>query len=1459
MDKHARLSNTLPGKARPRRLSLCNALLLSLALSVIASSVMAQLSGDVLQALDAMQNGTASEQQRALLFKNNDAINAASLNGWIPDSTYQKVQGDYARLNQRFAADAAREAGAGFRVQTASAPTYSPGTDSDYITVISDPKQVEQMQRSYNQRINDYLRDNNVLDQSRTDWHNRLDTDFMADPTMLRDEEKFRQVAKLNNDAYKRRQAAKFEAASRAQDGLKVTPEQFRDYGEEMRDFIQKKQKLMKEMRANPERLSDPALRAEYHRLMAQEQKYISRIESANDTLRTQEGLGKLARDPGAPMYEVFRDADGKLVMKRQLHSGNRAPTDPRIASREIQMGHDASLAKRAAKRSAENFGTTGAGSAVGGNAMDRALAEYAESMAEASRRSPAFAARAAEDIADLVDHMPASAKGELLDRIRRTQGMAFTEKVASAMRQRAAGRLAAPGARFAASSEIAESARGLNPAQKGELIESLKRTHGEDFARDAAQAMRKQEARAVRRLSGRVMDALGAVGVAADLYDAASNASTYLDNMATATDPNISDEDAKAAFAKAQQAAERLAAAGGFGALMEASPTFAAAFGSWTIGFHGGRWVLENTETGQWIGGMASDLIERMAGDYIDRQVRAVGRAACDITDLLGGRSDCAIDAEQTRKLESAYWRAIREGRLRMKPGVRTTDIRAALRVGDIEGARDLVERVDNQRKQRLSGLLAQGDTVLPSCERTQMEGLRSELAEFGDDSDQAAALLEKLIAEIAVAEAYSEAELAWLDGDLAAVRSQLALVAGSHCAARRADAERLAQQVDSLQQALTAGQTALESCDTDALAELKTTLAGFPVVSAQQMLAAIDDQYAALRPLRDARRAYREGRLEAAQVAISKLDPTVCAAVTGQIGKYQDKIARMRKLMQRVDQAVSNCKLEQARMLRDKLATGRHVLIQDALQRIDQMLTAATAFDQATAAWIKGDLEQTEALLDIAAQSRCTDYSERIAERRAKLERLREVLKTVDQTLASCDAAAAAALRDRLMGRSHLLLQQAVRTLGRVVDAHADNDAAKAAYTAGKLRSTERHLTMAQSELDKMASDQCTALQTIVAQRQDKLARLRKLVQRIDSAAAACRRPVIKTLLDKLSTNKHALVQRKLRQLRVALRDCSKPRPKLATSKTDKRSRAQRDCRARYGTGADIGTQADGSYYCRCGDGYLKNETGDHCLPEKQVIAAGERYCSKLLDNGVLIKAEAENNYQCGCPQGKTADERNHTCLDRADIVALGREACARSGKVLGMARSYNDYACCPRDMPHYQAEDNSCNRYSAEQRRVMQQQQQKQAREQRQRQQAQAEAQQHQQDLRNAQEVMHGLTNILRTINGQGSSDWNVYPGYGGTGSYGGSSGSSGGHKDRSNSGKGSGNARCESLARQMAQLANRQQSIMSRGGGNVECELWRTGKRYFEVLQQGVSLGCPGFHAGSASFPAGNTCH
>ena len=572
------------------------------------------LSIDELEALAALRYGSATSAQKALLFSRNDAVNRAAIQGYITDDLYQHAQREFAGTNQRLARDAALEAGAEFRVQTASSATYSPGTDSDYITKITDPDQVVQMQDGYNRRINAYLKKNG-LSTNRTDWHVQLDTDFMADPGGVTDAQ-FRTIAKLNNDAYRRRTAALYEAVSRAPDGTRVPPELFTGYAEEMKEFIAKKQKLLARMRQNPQMLQQPSFQAEFHRLMAQEQKYISRIEGSNVLLRGQRGLAPIQSLDDVALYTVRKADDGTWHLLR-----------------------DPSIAKLGSKRAAALFRTTATANAVARNSLENAIERLAQSMAEASLRDPDFARAAARDIATLLSDFP--------------------------------------------------------PARRGSFIDAIARSQGDDVARDIVEAMRAQQRAALlagksglRRWAGRMLNALRVAGVAYDLYAAGSAMHEYVTALQGALDPDVTDADAEALFAKAEAAGARMALAGGLGALFEAYPTVALAMGEFALVNYGTRWVLENTETGK--------RFDLAVADLFDRHWQAAERFSCDVREFFGFESECERLRAIDQKLLAAVLGGIREGRWQLADGMTMLDVINAIRAGKYNEIDQIVVHAD-------------------------------------------------------------------------------------------------------------------------------------------------------------------------------------------------------------------------------------------------------------------------------------------------------------------------------------------------------------------------------------------------------------------------------------------------------------------------------------------------------------------------------------------------------------------------------------------------------------------------------------------------------------------------------------------------------------------------------------------------------------------------------------------
>lgn len=623
--------------------------LVVLLLAGAAATSQAELSPALVEAMEAARMRRATEVQRAMLFANNDAINQARLNGWVADAHYQAAQNDFARLNQEFARRAATDSGAGFTVQKSKSRVFSPGTDSDYIVkvVSSDPAgKIREMQLRYNANVNAYLRktlgQRGIRVRARLDWHNRLDVDFMADPKYVTDAQ-FREIAKLNNDAYTRRNAAEYERLSRAGGPTSVTPKQFRDYALEMQDFINKKQHKMEQYRRNPRLLANPAERATYHRLMAQEQKYIERIESANRTLRKQERLRLSKPRYPDPHYEVTYNRRGEAVFR------HRSPE---------------SLAARGARRSPTNYRTTAVGSAVAQNSTQRALRELSESMAEAGARNPRRWASSADDIAHLADRLPPAEKGLLIENVRRRCGNKAAAQVAESMRNRA--RRTPPPGGASALDKALRNALGVSDdlREMGRLRRAVNQTAGKALG---------------------TLERLGNIGTVIEIASAAASMKTYVQCMNKALDPNITDAQADRYFRQAQDAAHSMAVSGGMGVLFTKVPTLGAAYAAWTVGYDGTRYLLTNTSTGR--------MIDRHAFEYFDRHQKAYESAAATLTEYLGGQSTRMARRGQLNDLAARYIKALKDKRIRLRPGATAAEVLQRIRNGDLWGLDELLE----------------------------------------------------------------------------------------------------------------------------------------------------------------------------------------------------------------------------------------------------------------------------------------------------------------------------------------------------------------------------------------------------------------------------------------------------------------------------------------------------------------------------------------------------------------------------------------------------------------------------------------------------------------------------------------------------------------------------------------------------------------------------------------------
>ena len=401
---------------------LLKVMLTTMLVVVMTAAAMASgpqlLSPEVHEALRAMAAGKATPRQEALLFANNDAINKARLARQIPDAQYQAAQNRYKQMNQEFAAKAAKKVGAEFEVQKSKVARSQPGTDSDYITKVKSGQQIRDMQADYNRQVNEYLKKNNVTSVDRADWHNKLDTDFMADPKGVSQTE-FERIAEMNNDAYRRRRAAAWEYKSRNPEAGAITQRETTDYIEEMEDFRNKKKGQIEDLQRTGDLERGTLDEGKLTQKQAQQQKYDSRISDADARYRADHGLSeadnptqRLAKDGAVREPDVTPEKARELLGKGPKEKLTAA--DMETAQRKFDARRQAAYAT---EENVHRNANRGAAEGIMEKAkLDAEVDDWMRRQKLTDADAPrGFSKNAARDAAAIMENMPPSEKGRFL------------------------------------------------------------------------------------------------------------------------------------------------------------------------------------------------------------------------------------------------------------------------------------------------------------------------------------------------------------------------------------------------------------------------------------------------------------------------------------------------------------------------------------------------------------------------------------------------------------------------------------------------------------------------------------------------------------------------------------------------------------------------------------------------------------------------------------------------------------------------------------------------------------------------------------------------------------------------------------------------------------------------------------------------------------------------------------
>jgi hypothetical protein len=659
--------------------------------------------GDALFKL-AKRGDKAAMRSVALIRAHNRAINNAAYLGIITDEQFQVMQRDFEDFNQDKGYRAATEVGVEFTRQVSDPnKRRCPGGDSDYIVKVTSPEQIEAMQSIYNRLWNEYGRENVPGFIERNDWHKLLDTDFMADPAFVNDQQFAGRIKELNNAPYDDRLAAryewlvrppKFERAEAVGRGLdpddpqiqrligkgwpvgEITPEYVNAYSLQMQRLIAHREHMAAEIQSKPGYLNDDYLRAELIKTMALEQKYVTRLHDLIDRLRKQNNVPAAIEDPDYRAYG-YRRKNGR------------------------------SIAAAGAERFAGNE-TTGAAHLVVRNSTNRAIMELARTVSRVAKANRSFRFTAPGDIAKIAQYLPPADKALLLEQLRRSAGDDFATKVTENMRRNSP----PVGVNAETHQQLIQAANEARQRASGEPVSSnpvsracqwyknrrpyderlldpmyrSTRAWDESFARtildnnldNIKNLTRRQFNQIAQRWLPRVEGGVAVLFAAKDTWETGLALRSYIHHLAQAMDERTPDAIAQQHFMAAQDMARRMVEKGVYsGAMliaMKAFPTLGAVLGTLQISYGGTRFFLENTCTGQ--------NIDRTATDGFDAITRGSEAAGEAIERLRKGETQ---DDSETRRLIDSYQEAIRRGEIRLRDGVRLVDLWDAIKNGQL------------------------------------------------------------------------------------------------------------------------------------------------------------------------------------------------------------------------------------------------------------------------------------------------------------------------------------------------------------------------------------------------------------------------------------------------------------------------------------------------------------------------------------------------------------------------------------------------------------------------------------------------------------------------------------------------------------------------------------------------------------------------------------------------------
>lgn len=318
---------------------------------------------ELIKSAQAAARGQASQQQKAILFANNERLNNLAMAGKISGDDYQHNQRAFVEQNEELIRRASTKNGL-VVAPPKDTPVYKAGTDTDRQLINRTGNltvdHVKNVRGSYNQEVSEYLKSQGVNVAPGENWAKKLATDIMPSPYDMKPADFKAANSYINSSgglAYTSATAAKIQLDL---DGKQLqTPSLYE--ANEFHNEMQKKinvmnaevQKFNRERNATTDPVKQEDLDIEIRKRTAFMSKYIARDNTIADLINK----GSDSSGPVETSYE--RSATSKIKQAQ-----NR---DAAKATLEAEA-HVSALNEHLAGKATRKFNDAIAGAAVAGN-----------------------------------------------------------------------------------------------------------------------------------------------------------------------------------------------------------------------------------------------------------------------------------------------------------------------------------------------------------------------------------------------------------------------------------------------------------------------------------------------------------------------------------------------------------------------------------------------------------------------------------------------------------------------------------------------------------------------------------------------------------------------------------------------------------------------------------------------------------------------------------------------------------------------------------------------------------------------------------------------------------------------------------------------------------------------------------------------------------------------------------